>query len=140
MAHPLPDPISALIREEQARQNGLFVEHVDLDAYLAKLAERAEIVSDCMDGRCRGLVAYYCNDLATRQAFITLVLVAPADRGAGLGTALVGCVLNIARQRGFASCRLEVARRNQGAFDLYRAQGFGVIDEGADRYLLEIGL
>jgi len=140
MPRSLPIQMQALIVDEQARQSGQFVAGVALDAYLAKLADKAEILSDWADNRYRGFVAFYCNDQATRVAFISLVLVDPRDRGAGLGTALVACVLSIARQRGFASCRLEVARRNQGAFDLYRAQGFSVIDEGADRYLLEIAL
>ncbi len=140
MSTPLPEPVLRLILEEQARQAGHFIEQPDLEVYLAKLAERAELLADSADGRCRGLVAYYCNDLETRQAFITLVVVDPRDRGTGLGRALVACVLSIAKQRGFTSCRLEVARTNQAAVDLYRAQGFRVAAERAHNYLMEIAL
>lgn len=138
MANSLPDSITSLILDEQARQSNHFVEDVDIQEYLAKLAGRAEILSESAEGRCRGFVAFYCNDMTSRQAFITLVLVDPRDRGTGLGRALVACVLSIARHRGFTSCRLEVARRNQTAYDMYLAQGFRVVEERARTYLLEI--
>lgn len=140
MPIPLPDAIVTLIREEQARQEGRFIRHPDLPAYLAKLADHAEIVSDTSGGRCRGFVAFYGNDLKTRQAFITLVVVDPRDRGTGLGQALVGCVLAIVRQRGFTSCRLEVAKDNRPAYELYTKQGFQVVADGTDYHLLEIAL
>lgn len=140
MPTSLPQAIVTLIHEEQARQDGRFIRHPDLPAYLAKLGEHAEIVSDTAAGRCRGFVAFYGNNLETRQAFITLVVVDPRDRGTGLGKALVACVLAIARQRGFASCRLEVAKDNQAAYDLYSKQGFHVVHDGTDNYLLEIAL
>ena len=140
MALSPPDAIVALIFEEQARQSGHFIEDVDLPAYLAKLADRAEWLSDFTAGRCRGFVAYYCNDPGSRRAFITLVLVDPRDRGTGLGRALVTCVLQIAKQRGFTACGLEVAKSNQAAYDLYLSLGFQVVEERAHRVLLEAGL
>jgi ribosomal protein S18 acetylase RimI-like enzyme len=136
----LSDSIKSLILEEQARQLNLFVEGVDMDAYLVKLGEQAEILSDSVAGRCRGFVAYYCNDLATRQAYIALMAVDPRDRGVGLGGSLVACVLNIARQRGFTSCRLEVRKSNQAAQEMYLAQGFRVIEDRTSKYLSEIVL
>ena len=106
----LPDAIKSLILEEQARQSNRFVEGVDLEEYLVKLGEKAEILSDSVHGRCRGLVAYYCNDESTRQAFVTLVLVNPLDRGLGLGAALLSCVLSMARSRGFTTCSVPSPR------------------------------
>ena len=140
MSTHLPEPIVTIILEEQARQGGRFIEHADLPAYLAKLAEHAEILSDTAEGRCRGLVAFYCNDLDSRRAFITLVVVDPRDRGTGLGQSLVACVLTIAKQRGFTTCRLEVAKGNRAAYDLYAKQGFREVDERPHTHLLEITL
>ena len=134
----LPDSIKSLILEEQARQSNRFVEGVDLDEYLVQLGERAEILSDSVEGRCRGLVAFYCNDLATKQAFVTLVLVNPLDRGLGLGAALLSCVLSMARSRGFTTCRLEVARENEAAQALYRSLGFRPVGERSGKDLLEV--
>lgn len=136
----LSPPIITLILEEHARQGSSFVEGVDLDRYLAKLGESAEIVSESFAGRCRGFAAYYCNDINTMQAYITLVLVDPRDRGLGLGKRLVGSVLEIARQRGFASCRLEVAQRNDVAYAMYLSFGFRVVELRDQKYLLEVAL
>jgi len=136
----LPDSITSLILEEQARQEFRFIEDVDVDPYLAKLGEKSEIVSDFLSGRCRGFVAFYCNDMSTKQAFITLVLVDPRDRGRGIGRSLVGCVLDMAKRRGFTSCRLEVAKRNDVAHAMYLSLGFRVVEDRADKYLLEIAL
>jgi ribosomal protein S18 acetylase RimI-like enzyme len=136
----LPDSITTLILDEQARQAGRFVKNVEMCQYLAKLGERAEILADSAQGRCRAVVAYYCNDLATKQAYISLVLVDPRDRGLGLGRALVGCVLDMARQRGFASCRLEVAKDNEAARKVYLSLGFRHAASRPEKDLLEIGL
>lgn len=134
----LCEEATALIRAEQARQGGRFIADVDLEAYLAKLGDRAELVQASAQGRCRGLVAFYCNDHTTRQAYITLVLVDPQDRGLGIGRALVAGALDLARGRGFTSCRLEVARDNVPAHALYRSLGFQVIEGRTAKDLMEI--
>ena len=136
----LPKSIRSLIVEEQARQGGRFIEGVGLDEYLTKLGGQAEVLADSVDGRCRGFVAYYCNDETTKQAYITLVLVDPRDRGLGIGQSLVACVLDQARRRGFTSCRLEVMRDNAAAQAMYRSLGFRVVEQRSGKDLLEITL
>jgi ribosomal protein S18 acetylase RimI-like enzyme len=136
----LAETVKTLIREEQARQSGRFVEGIDLEAYLLRLDQRAEIHADHEGTRCRGFVAFYCNDTATRQAYITLVLVAPQDRASGLGRALVSAVLDICRSRGFASCGLEVRSDNASALALYRSLGFTAGEDRSGKQLLEVTL
>lgn len=140
MPTPLPETIATLIRDQQARQQGAFVEGIDLDSYLAKLGQRAEILSVGEGTRCRGFVAYYANNQESKQAFITLVLVAPDNRGLGLGRSLVACVLEIVKRRGFTSCRLEVATDNTAAHAMYRQLGFHAVEHRAGKDLLEIQL
>jgi ribosomal protein S18 acetylase RimI-like enzyme len=136
----LSKSIEALIRDEQARSGGAFIQTRDLDAYLAKLDAHAEIVSDVCEERCRGFVAFYCNDDSTKQAFITLVLTDRRDRGRGIARSLIGNVLDVARRRGFTSCRLEVGRDNTAAQAMYRSLGFGVVEDRGDKALMEIAL
>jgi ribosomal-protein-alanine N-acetyltransferase len=138
MTFLLHDAVRALIVDEQQRQAGQFISGVDLDAYLAKLCAHAELLANSTPDRCRGFVAYYCNDTATRCAYITLVLVHPDDRGAGIGRNLVECVLNLARQRGFLSCRLEVGKDNRFARELYGSLGFRVIEDRNQKELWEV--
>jgi ribosomal protein S18 acetylase RimI-like enzyme len=136
----LAESIRSLILAEQTRQSGRFIEGVDLQEYLAKLGDQSEIVSDSAGGECRGFVAFYCNDRVSRQAYITLVLVDPRHRGSGLGRSLVHAVLNIAKRRGFHSCRLEVAASNAPAHAMYLSMGFRVVEQRAAKDLLEIAL
>jgi len=136
----ISDQIKSLIIEEQARQDGRFVRNVDMDTYLAKLGEKAEIVSDVIGGRCRGFVAFYCNDMNNRKAYISLVMVDPCDRGLGIGQALVDFVFSVARSRGFHSCQLEVSKSNQPAYNLFRSKGFQLVEDRGEIYLMEAGL
>ena len=136
----LTPSMKAMIRAEQASQAGRFVDHTDLEAYLDKLDARAEVVSETAGGRCRGFVAFYCNNLETRRAFITLVLVSPEDRGSGLGRALVSRALEVCRERGFTSCGLEVHSGNAAAMSLYTSLGFVPVSERAGRQMLECAL
>ena len=136
----LSEPIRSLVLEEQSRQGNRFIEGVDLDRYFAKLDAHAEILSDCTAGRCRAVVAFYCNDLSTRVAFITLVVVDPRDREHGVGRTLVHAALELARGRGFTSCRLEVARDNDAAQSMYRSLGFRLVQSNVAKDLLEVEL
>ena len=135
----LTEPIRALILDEQARQNGCFIEGVDLDQYLAKLGRQSEIVSLTDGDRCRGFIAFYCNNTTTRRAYITLMVVSPSDRRTGLGRALVMSVLSIAQGRAFRSCGLEIANRNSGSLALFLSMGFTITERRASSSLLEIG-
>lgn len=134
----LPEPIRSLILQEQARQNGRFIEGVELEEYLAKLDARSEILALTAPERVRGFVAFYCNDESTRRAFITLVLVNGQDRGAGLGRLLTTSVLNIAKARGFRSCGLETAAWNDAARAMFTAVGFRVVERRGSKDLMEV--
>ena len=136
----LSDQIKLLIMEEQARQEGRFIQNVDMEMYLDKLGAKAEIVSDSIGGRCRGFVAFYCNDMVTKKAFITLVLVDPRDRGLGLGKALTEFALSVAKHRGFIACGLEVNKNNRAAYNMYLSQGFHLVEDRGEMHLLEVGL
>lgn len=140
MTARLPSEVEALIRAEQARSNGLFVRVPDLGEYLLRLASHAEVLAVHAAGGCHGLVAYYANDLTTRRAFITLVVVAPEWRGQGLARTLVRGVLNICRARGYTRCGLEAWHDNPPARELYERLGFVVVEDRGDRALMEIAL
>jgi ribosomal protein S18 acetylase RimI-like enzyme len=88
-------------------------------------------------GKCLGFVAYYCNDAASRIAYITLILLAPEARGSGLAQHLTDMVLETARRRQFNACRLEVRKINAHAQAFYRKLGFEQIEERPIKYLME---
>ncbi len=132
----MPDDVLRLIREEQVRQGGRFVP--DLTAYLDKIDQAAELVVRYSGPDLAGFVFFYCNDDRTRQAFVTLIAVAPEARGTGLASALIGHVVDVARDRGFAACGLEVDKANAPARALYARLGFEVAEDRGGKLLLEL--
>lgn len=125
-----------LAAAEQA-VDGQFID-VDFEPYLQKIWDKADWFVEFQAGKCCGFVAYYCNDQASRVAYITLLLVAPNCRGSGLGRQLVEHVMSTARRKGFTSCRLEVAKGNNQAEAFYRKLGFVRSEERPTKRLLEI--
>ena len=118
--------IETLIREEQDRTSGCFIEKEKIEEYIEKLKINAEILSHHVRGSCAGFVAFYCNADDKKLAFITLVLVSPEFRGLKISKCLVSAVLSLARARGFSQCALEVKAGNQSAISLYKELGFTI--------------
>src|SRR5882762_4847044 len=94
--HLVHDLIRGLIREELARDSRFL--DVPLDPYCEKLFQHAEFALSWSRQVCQGFVAYYCNDHATRVAYITMIIVTPEARGTGIGRALVQFVRERARR------------------------------------------
>lgn len=112
----------------------------DIGTYVDKLLDKAEIVAWHMQGRICGLVAFYANDPALEDAFITMVAVAPERRRGGIASALLGATLNSLAARGFACCRLEVSERNTPATRLYHSFGFEQVGADADVVTMRVAL
>lgn len=136
----LSDQVRKLIAGEQDRQQGRFIRGITLDDYLKKLGEKAELLVHYDAGICKGLVAYYCNDAASRTAFISLLLVDPSSRRTGVGKILFATVLEMIRQRSFERCRLAVDKHNFAALRFYERLGFSIVDEKAGQHVLELEL
>lgn len=78
--------------------------------------------------RGRRLVGYaglwFVDDPDGSQAHVTNIVVAPAERRAGVGARLMHELASEARRRGCAAWTLEVRASNTGAQDMYRRFGF----------------
>lgn len=68
---------------------------------------------------------------AAEDCLLEDLFVAPPARGSGLGRALVGAVVGLARERGCRRVELDVNEANETALTLYRSAGFDARD---DRY------
>lgn len=97
---------------------------LSLADYAAKLADKAAVFSLCEEGRMRAFAAFYCNDPARALAYLSMIAVLPAERGAGLAANLLGSGIAHLRRRGFALLRLEVYASNTAAIALYTKLGF----------------
>ncbi|GEM_PF-1682859 len=132
-----PATIESLIYAEQARQNGLFIEEIDIKQYISKIKNKSEILSYSIEGECAGFVAFYCNNLESREAYITLVLTNPRFRGMGVGKNLLKMTLDSAQKRGFKACALEVRNENQNAIKLYESLGFSDFEQKATSKIMK---
>lgn len=83
------------------------------------------------DGRHLGhAVMQYIVD----EAHLLNIVIAVEQQGRGLGSHLLECVLEQARQRDCASCFLDVRESNTAAYGLYERHGFNEIDRRRNYY------
>lgn len=67
--------------------------------------------------------------LAVRSLYLAELMVAPAARGSGVGTALMADLRDQAREMGIAHLELDVGGFNEPARQFFRHQGFGLLRE-----------
>lgn len=130
--------IESMIRLEQERQQGSFIESENLDAYILKLKSNAELVTHYVAGELAGFVAFYCNDESKNMSFITLVLLSPEHRGLGLASCMIDYTLKYSKRKGFKRCALEVNMDNAPAIKLYQKYGFSIKSEISEKYFMTI--
>jgi GNAT superfamily N-acetyltransferase len=130
------ESIKSLILEEQERQGGRFIENINIDMYMEKISSKAEIISHTIGGRCKGFIAFYCNDINTKKAYITVLIVDPRDKG--LGRALMKYVLSVAKLRGFIACQAEIKKKNLTSYNMCIKLGFRPVEDRGEKDLLEV--
>ena len=69
--------------------------------------------------------------VAPDELYVSRVAVAPEFQGRGIGSALVGHALEVARAQKLAAVRLDVSADNVSARRLYQRFGFAVVSESA---------
>lgn len=84
--------------------------------------------------------AFYANDAENRSAYISLIAVLPSYQNLHIGTYLLHTSLDIAVSRGMQTCILEVKKGNDAAIGFYKSNGFTLLGERADSYLMNRGL
>jgi ribosomal protein S18 acetylase RimI-like enzyme len=131
--------IDLVLREQAAHTLDIFVD-VNINSYIEKIVNKAEISCLFDRGSISGFIAFYCNDFDAKTAFISLVLVSSRARSQGLGCLLVRQVLCIAKKRGFHTCDLEVLPSNKIAINIYRGLGFSVTGEVGGKWQMRCDL
>jgi ribosomal protein S18 acetylase RimI-like enzyme len=112
---------------------------VELHTYARKLVARAIRFEALADRRLVGLVAAYCDDLVSRQAFITSVSVSPDWTGRGIALRLMRESIAFATAVGMRTIALEVGTKNVRAIRLYSRLGFAV-EAGQDLLRMTLAL
>jgi len=89
------------------------------------------------DFKILGYVAFYCNDISNKKAFISLIAVEPFYQNRRIGSILLqNCELTC-RTKGMVSIGLEVKRDNRNAVRFYKHHGFSIIKSTDKIYFME---
>ena len=123
------------VRGEKVRESLCYLEDAytpvlsqripDFDEYASKLSLYADnyvIYSD--GGDLVGYIAFYANDMTTKTAYISQLVVNPRAQRSGIGKRLVEICFSIATNRGMEAVRLEVRNDNVNAIKFYEKVGF----------------
>lgn len=70
------------------------------------------------------------------EVFLDFIAIHPDYQGRELGTVIIRDILNAAHQRGL-TVGLHVLKANQRAFRLYERLGFYIVEERAERYVMQ---
>ena len=108
------------------------------DDYAAKILTNAEVFFCLSGGKIVALIAFYCNDFESRQAYVTMLAVNRDHRRRGFAERLLLAAIAHAREAGFRSMKLAVHTANEGALGLYCKLGFGQPEPRDQQLLLEL--
>jgi ribosomal protein S18 acetylase RimI-like enzyme len=107
---------------------------VDISVYSEKLATKSTIVFaiDSNDNKIAGLIAFYCNNNDTKEAYISVLGVLPAYRGKGIGKQLIIKTLKYIKELNFKKVKLETWSKSS-ILNTYLNLGFKIWDRVPDR-------
>ncbi|MDN3655877.1 GNAT family N-acetyltransferase [Ferruginibacter paludis] len=125
-----------IINDQNTVTNGRFIDK-PVVPYVEKILNFAILVTYHTQGQLAGFIAYYCNDIVSKIAFLTLLCVKPEFAGKGIGQHLLNCSIEDVKSKGFTSFHLEVSKDNQLAIHLYERAGFEVISSMDKLFLMK---
>ena len=120
------DQIEHMVKTEYSLSGRDFIDVDNIDNYVNKIKNKAELIPHIVEGVCVGFIAFYANDEAKENAFITMVMIRSDMRGRKIAGSLLTAVLENLKSRGFKFCNLEVKENNVNAIKLYESLGFKI--------------
>lgn len=119
--------------------NSMFDQRVNDERRLfdlsTKFANYAQVAAAYKEDKLAGYVAFYCNNLETKTAFISIIVVKKEYQGCGIGSQLYSSVIQTLRDKSFTHLNLEVAKLNTSAINFYEDKGFIKIEERDTSYI-----
>lgn len=113
---------------------------VKIEDYCKKLYNFSDLVSIHLSNKKSpiGLVAIYCNNLNSKESFISSICILKEYRGIGLSKILLKEAIELSKNKGMMSISLEVGKSNFAAIKLYESYGFKVLEENQLTYLMKL--
>lgn len=128
--------IIKLMDETIRSGNGLY-QLDNLEAYVDKIIAHGCILSVTENDDLKAFMAYYANNHESKEAFLSMAIVAPDARRLGYGRRLVDFCLTDLLFKGFKKCRTEVHHLNQAALNVCKKIGFIEYERKENSVMLE---
>lgn len=102
-----------------------------------KFVSNANVIAACEGNSVCGFAAYYANDNATRNAYISMIAVLPPYRKNGVGLLLLNQITMHTKERGMKRIHLQVDKNNVSAIRFYQNNHFAVFRISGNFYYME---
>lgn len=111
-----------------------------IEALSEKFFSNAEFYVALDEDEVFGFIAFYCNNIKEKTAFISMIIVNSISQGKGVGTLLLKKVISICNEKSFKTIRLEVDNNNKRAIGFYEKKGFKKIKSNENSSFYEFEL
>jgi ribosomal protein S18 acetylase RimI-like enzyme len=108
----------------------------NIEDYVAKIIEKANVISYFDKGNLVGFIAFYLNE-EKRTAFLTMLAVNSNNHNQGIGNFLLNASLEIVNKNHCHKYELEVLKGNSKAMLMYKKNGFEIISENDSHYIMQ---
>ncbi|MFZ7133439.1 MAG: GNAT family N-acetyltransferase [Eubacteriales bacterium] len=116
---------------------------VDIGTYSYKVLSKGIVLCNESSGKITGVLLGYANDVLTKSAYISTLVILEEYRNSGLGSLLISHMKWFCRNRGMNTLSVFVHKCNKNAIRFYQQNGFIISDlalERGDDILMKIQL
>lgn len=97
--------------------------------YASKLIKKANLFGFEVDGQLSALIAFYCNDRITKNAYITYLAVSPVCTGRGVASKLLEACIEKCIEKNMQTIYVETWFENTSTINLYEKYDFTRVEE-----------
>lgn len=108
----------------------------DFNNYINKIYMNGITYASIENENVLGMISFYANDIDSKTAFITQIIVDSNHQKSGIGNLLVGKCCEISASKGMSFVSLEVKKDNKNAISFYIKNGFSISDEKEQSYFM----
>lgn len=121
--------------------NSFYDQSINSVEKIAELAKKfsnsAVFIVAKYDSDVAGFTAFYCNDVNTKIAYLSMIIVVESYKGKGVGSLLLNDCINLCIEHRMSKLRLEVNANNDTAIKFYIKNKFIHIGNKGESYYYE---
>ena len=113
----------------------------DIDKLAEKYEKHGIVYAAYLKEKPVGLIAFYCNETETCQAYLSMIVVKDTYHNLGIGEGLLKEMIRFCMGEKFKTIKLEVNITNKKAILFYKHRGFvrsGGASDKSDYYMLAL--